>query len=163
MRVWRICREKYAASAFSGEGARLFAGRWNPRGVAMVYCSTSLALAALELFVHLDPSVAPEDLVATAAEVPGDLESIPRRNIGDLPAGWRATENLALREMGTAWVESGESMALLVPSAIIDEGWNVLLNPAHADFALIRTEPPKPFHFDARMFLRCAALGPKAE
>ncbi len=154
MRVWRMCREKYAASAFSGEGARLFAGRWNPKGVAMVYCSTSLALAALELFVHLDPSVAPEDLVSMAAEVPGNLASIPRMNAHELPAGWRATENLALREMGKAWVESGSSVALLVPSAVIDEEWNVLLNPAHPDFALIRTDASKPFYFDARMFSR---------
>jgi RES domain-containing protein len=149
-----MCREKYAASAFSGEGARLFAGRWNPKGVAMVYCSTSLALAALELFVHLDPSVAPEDLVSMAAEVPGNLASIPRMNAHELPAGWRATENLALREMGKAWVESGSSVALLVPSAVIDEEWNVLLNPAHPDFALIRTDASKPFYFDARMFSR---------
>jgi RES domain-containing protein len=98
--------------------------------------------------------VAPEDLVSMAAEVPGDLDSIPRMDPGELPAGWRATENLALREIGKAWVESGQSVALLVPSAIIDEEWNLLLNLAHPDFALIRTETPKPFHFDARMFSR---------
>ena len=154
MRVWRICREKYAASTFSGEGARLFSGRWNPKGVAMVYCSTSLALAALEHFVHLDPSVAPDDLTSIAAEIPGDGASIPRMDAGELPAGWRATENLALREIGKDWIESGRSVALLVPSAIIDEEWNVLLNPVHPDFALIQTEPPKPFRFDARMFSR---------
>jgi RES domain-containing protein len=154
MRVWRICREKYAASAFSGEGARLFAGRWNPKGVAMVYCWTSLALAALELFVHLDPSVAPDDLISMAAEVPGDLLSIPRIAIDELPDEWRATENLALREIGKAWVESGRSVALLVPSAIIDEEWNVLLNPAHPEFARVRMEAPRPFRFDARMFSR---------
>ena len=132
MRVWRICRERYASSAFSGEGARLFSGRWNPKGVAMVYCSTSLALAALELFVHLDPSVAPEDLVSMAAQVPGDLASIPRMDACELPAGWRATENLALREIGKEWIESRRSVALLVPSAIIDEEWNCLLYTSDA-------------------------------
>jgi len=120
----------------------------------MVYCSTSLALAALETFVHLDPSTAPEDLVSTAAEIPGEPDSIARVEIQVLPPQWRASENLALREIGKDWVESDRGVALLVPSAIIDGEWNVLLNPAHADFAQVRIDPPRPFQFDARMFSR---------
>jgi hypothetical protein len=70
MRIWRLCRAPYAAEAFSGEGARRFGGRWNSRGVPMVYASTSLALAAIELFVNLEPGLAPEDLVCLSAILP---------------------------------------------------------------------------------------------
>ena len=70
MRVWRICRARFAAEAFSGSGARRFGGRWNSPGVPMVYASSSLALAAIELFVHLEPAQQPDDLVAIAASLP---------------------------------------------------------------------------------------------
>jgi len=85
MRIWRICREPYAA--FSGEGARRFGGRWNSRGVPMVYASTSLALAAIELFVHLEPGQAPGDLVYISAILP---EGEPARTLqpAELPPAW---------------------------------------------------------------------------
>src|SRR6478672_8818937 len=73
MRIWRLSKARFANSAFSGEGARLFEGRWNFAGVPMVYTSTSLALAAIEFFVHLDPSVAPDDLVSVCAGIPNNL------------------------------------------------------------------------------------------
>ena len=63
MQIWRICRERFADEAFSGTGARRFGGRWNSPGVPMVYASSSLALAAIELFVHLEPNQQPSDLV----------------------------------------------------------------------------------------------------
>jgi RES domain-containing protein len=158
MQVWRICKQRYSAAAFTGEGARLFAGRWNPPGVRMVYCSNSLALASLEFFVHLDPSVAPDDLVSTRAEFPEDraLDQAPIERIepGNLPTNWRETENSVLQRIGADWVTSLRSVVLIVPSAVVDGEWNVLLNPAHPDFALVKVEEPKPFHFDARMFSR---------
>ncbi|MGA9671505.1 MAG: RES family NAD+ phosphorylase, partial [Terracidiphilus sp.] len=70
MLVWRLCRERYAGEAFSGHGARLYGGRWNSAGTPMVYASSSLALAAIELFVHLEPNQQPADLVSIAAELP---------------------------------------------------------------------------------------------
>src|SRR5271167_4984639 len=93
MRIWRLCRSVYAAEAFSGEGARRFGGRWNSRGVPMVYCSSSLALAAIELFVHLEPAQAPADLVSISAML---LEGEPARTLQprDLPDGWWTDEVL---------------------------------------------------------------------
>ena len=70
MRIWRICRARFADEAFSGQGARRFGGRWNSPGVPMVYSSSSLALAAMELFVHLEPNQQPDDLVSIAALLP---------------------------------------------------------------------------------------------
>lgn len=151
MQVWRICKRRFAAAAFTGEGARLYSGRWNPEGVRMVYTSSSLALAALEFFVHLDPSVAPDDLVSVSATLPSHLK-IDQIAVKDLPAGWRTTNNARLQTIGEEWISGNRSVALEVPSAVIEGEWNVLLNPAHPQFAKIQIAAPKPFHFDKRMF-----------
>lgn len=79
------CRRRYAAEAARGEGARLYSGRWNSRGVAVVYASTSLALAAVETFVNLEPNLRPNDLVAIEGETPGGLE-IATIDLNVLPA-----------------------------------------------------------------------------
>lgn len=151
MLVWRICKAKYAATSFSGEGARLYSGRWNPAGVAVVYTSTSLALACLEFFVHLDPSVAPNDLVSTSATIPPGL-AIERVGTEKLPEDWHAAEHPALQMLGAEWVASQRSVALEVPSVVVDGDWNVLLNPAHPDFRRLPVSEPKPWSFDERMF-----------
>jgi RES domain-containing protein len=151
MRVWRICKASYAAAAFNGEGTLLFAGRWNPAGVRMVYTSTSLALAAEELFVHLDPTSAPRDLVSIRANIPDGI-ALERIEVSGLSAGWRTLGRVDLQSVGAAWISSSRSVALEVPSAAIAGEWNVLLNPAHPEFSKIRIDPPQPFIFDPRMF-----------
>jgi RES domain-containing protein len=152
MQVWRICKARFAVSAFTGEGARLYQGRWNPTGVRMVYTSSSLALASIEFFVHLDPSVAPTDLVSTSATLPPGKVTIKRLAVEDLPTDWRALDNPALQAIGADWITSQSSVALEVPSIAVEDEWNVLLNPSHPDFSRIVIAIPKPFHFDHRMF-----------
>jgi RES domain-containing protein len=155
MKVWRICRAPYAAEAFSGEGARRFGGRWNSRGVRMVYASTSLSLAAIELFVHLEPGQAPEDLVYLSATLP---DGEPGRTIqpAELPPDWWsddiAVSGETTRELGDAWIRSRASLAMQVPSVPIRVEWNVVLNPLHPRIAELKIEPAQPFVFDARMF-----------
>jgi RES domain-containing protein len=152
MKIWRLCRAPYAAEAFNGEGARRFGGRWNSHGVPMVYASTSLALAALELFVHLEPGQAPDDLVSISALLP---EGEPVRTLepAELPAAWWTDGAAgAIRELGDAWIHDRSSLALLVPSVPIRVEWNVLVNPLHPRIAELRIDPPQPFIFDARMF-----------
>jgi len=151
MRFWRICRRRYAAGAASGEGARLYGGRWNSRGVRMVYASTSLALAAVETFVNLEPNLQPKDLISIEGNIPDGLE-ISRVDLKTLPANWRETRDESLRRFGDDWIRAGQTAALLVPSAAIRGEWNVLLNPAHGDFSKIRFRKPQPFEFDVRMF-----------
>ncbi|HMF79166.1 MAG TPA: RES family NAD+ phosphorylase [Bryobacteraceae bacterium] len=153
MHVWRISKAKFAEAAFTGEGARLFDGRWNFQGVPMVYTSSSLALAAVEFFVHLDPSDAPDDLVSLKTELP-DGFNIERMQEDRLPLNWRRVDNRHLQEMGSKWVKLKSSVALVVPSAVVEEEWNVLLNPTHPDFAAIAVERAKPFRYDERMFKR---------
>lgn len=151
LRFWRICRRKYAAEAANGEGARLYGGRWNSRGVQVVYASTSLALAAVETFVNLEPNLRPADLVSIEGGIPDTLE-IGRLDLGTLPPRWYETRDESLRRYGDECVRGGKNAALLVPSAAIRGEWNVLLNPGHPEFGKIRFEAPKPFEFDARMF-----------
>ncbi|HEY1903931.1 MAG TPA: RES family NAD+ phosphorylase [Terracidiphilus sp.] len=151
MKIWRICRAPYAAEAFSGEGARRFGGRWNSRGVPMVYCSSSLALAAIELFVHLEPNLQPSDLVSIAAELPAG-EPAQRLEQATLPPQWWSDDFEPLRERGDRWIREKSSLAMFVPSAPLHAEWNVLLNPLHPDARKLKVEPAAPFIFDARMF-----------
>jgi RES domain-containing protein len=150
IKVWRLCRAVHAASAFSGEGARRFGGRWNSRGTPMVYTSSSLALAAIELFVHLEPSQAPIDLVAVSATLP---EGEPARTLAptEIPSDWRSDPSRP-RSLGDEWLRSGASLALRVPSVPIPIEWNVLINPQHPRFSHLQIDPPQPFVFDERMF-----------
>jgi RES domain-containing protein len=154
MTIWWLCREVHAASALSGDGARRFGRRWNSRGVAMVYCSSSLALAAIELFVHLEPTQTPDDLVFISAALPED-ELVRTISADGLAVDWWA--DLALtRGLGDEWIRAGSSLALKVPSVPIRPERNVLLNPLHPRMAEVRIDAPQPFVFDARMFERGA-------
>ena len=152
IRVWRLCKRKYAAQAFSGLGAKLYGGRWNEEGLAMVYTADSLALAALETFVHLEPDLLPSDYVAVAADMPGQLR-LTRVRAGDLPADWRhypAPD--VLRRIGTTWLRARKTAVLAVPSVVVPQEENFLLNPAHKDFSKIVRHVAVPFQFDPRMW-----------
>ena len=151
MLFWRICRRLYAAEAATGEGARLFGGRWNSPGVSMIYASTSLALAAIEVFVNLEPNLRPADLVSIEGDIPAAVE-LDRLDEKVLPARWRESRDESLRRFGNDWVRHRKSAALLVPSAAIRGEWNVLMNPAHPGFRAIQFRDPEPFEFDLRMF-----------
>jgi RES domain-containing protein len=151
MRIWRLCRAPYANEAFGGEGARRFGGRWNSRGVPMVYCSSSLALAAIELFVHLEPNLQPADLVSIEADLP-DTEPSRIIKSEELPLEWWSDDFEPLRALGDGWIRAKSSLAMMVPSAPIHSEWNVLVNPLHPRIGELRIEPAQPFIFDARMF-----------
>jgi RES domain-containing protein len=151
MRFWRTCRRQYSGKAASREGARLYAGRWNSRGVRVVYASSSLALAAVETFVNLEPRLRPRDLVSIEGEIPDGLE-IERLDLQRLPANWHRMRDDSLHRFGDGWVQAARTVALLVPSAAIRGEWNILMNPAHADFPKVSFRNPNPFEFDLRMF-----------
>ena len=130
----------------------MYGGRWNHAGTAVVYTSASLALAALELFVHIDVDLLPNDLVAIAAEFPEKL-AVKTVKSTSLPKNWRRYPALeSLKNIGTTWATDGSTAILAVPSAIIPEEQNYLLNPAHQDFKQVRLRRPIPFHFDPRMW-----------
>jgi RES domain-containing protein len=152
MRVWRIIPKLHLSQAFDGEGARRFGGRWNGLGTRVVYASATLSLAALEFFVNLDRDTEPDQLVAVSADIPDDTR-IGYIEVSDLPKNWRSYPvPEELQDLGTAWVASASAAVLVIPSAVIPEERNYLLNPAHPDFKRFRLNKPEAFHFDPRMW-----------
>lgn len=128
--VWRILTARFAATAFSGEGARLYGGRWNRKGVPLVYTAGSQSLAMLEMLVQDEPLRA--RYVMIPAEIPADL-TIARLRPEQLPPDWRDPAALeTLRALGIEW-----AAVLAVPSAVVPAETNYLLNPRHPDFGRI--------------------------
>jgi RES domain-containing protein len=141
MRVWRVCRRPFAE--LSGEGARLYGGRWNSPGRSMVYAAESAALAVLEVRVHLDLDwrVLPDDCVLMAIET----DDLVAETLAEAPADPRAA--------GDEWLASGRSALLRAPSFIVPESANVLVNPTHRDAARLAVASIRAFAFDARLWL----------
>lgn len=150
MQVWRLFPERFRSTAFTGIGGLYAASRWNHLGVVMFYTATSRALAALEFFVNLEPNEAPDDLLIAEASVP--IEFIESLDLALLPPTWRQLNDEACRDLGSNWAASNRSLALQVPSAVVEDEWNVLLNPKHPEFGKVQIAAPKPFHYDERMF-----------
>ncbi len=152
LQVWRLVKRNRAETAFDGEGAFRFGGRWNSRGQRVVYASSTLALALLEILVHIDPSRTVPELVAFPIQIPGEmLERGPHSNldrIGDgLPWSLRDT-----RQIGDRWATDAKQPVLQVPSALIPIESNYLLNPAHPDFTKCRIGPPETLPIDTRLY-----------
>lgn len=155
IQVWRLVTARFAGSAFSGEGARLYGGRWNRKGVPMVYTSASQSLAMLEMLAQDDPLRA--QYVVIPAAIPDALE-IERVATDELPTDWRGLGARGpLQELGTAWARSLSTAVLAVPSAVIPAESNYLLNPLHSDFGRIEIGEPEPFVTDPRLFPRSPA------
>lgn len=148
--VYRIVKARHAREAFAGEGARIAGGRWNRPGDSVVYTSGSLALAAIETFVHLGEEGLHIRFVYFRGEIPEDLRIERCRRP---PLGWRAEppREPSMR-YGSAWLRRGRTAVLEVPSAIVPSEKNYLLNPRHPDFGRIRIGRPAPFVFDPRMW-----------
>ena len=147
--AWRIVKRKRAKAAFTGEGARLYGGRWNSAGVAIVYTAASLSLAALEMVVHLDSSELLDSYVVF--EVGIDESLVAQVELPQLPRNWRADPPpVRVREVGDGWARAGTSVVLQVPSAILPAEHNFLLNPRHPDFRRLVIGKPSPFRFDPR-------------
>ncbi|MBL8866672.1 MAG: RES family NAD+ phosphorylase, partial [Planctomycetia bacterium] len=131
IQAYRLAFLKFADQAFSGEGAMRFGGRWNSRGTALVYSSATRALATLELLVHVKPSSIIDPIVLFSIEFPEELVEIPNR----CPSRWSANPPSALaQQFGDDWAAENRSAVLRVPSAIVPNEFNYLLNPNHPDF-----------------------------
>lgn len=147
--VWRITTSAFAGSAFAGEGARLYGGRWNPKGVPMVYTAASQSLALLEMLVQ-DPPLRAR-YVVIEARIPADL-AIDRVRIDHLPSDWREiTAREKLQAIGAEWARKRNSAVLIVPSAIVPAESNYLLNPLHPEFKRIKIRKPTTVKTDLRL------------
>lgn len=154
--AWRLVKARHQAGAFSGEGARIVGGRWNHPGTRVVYASESLALAALETFVHLGHAAVAIRFVAFRITIP-DAVTVEHVAPRALPRRWRSEPPLPeSMDLGTRWVDSGRSACFRVPSVVIPRESNLILNPAHPDFKRITIDPPEAFTFDPRLWKNTA-------
>lgn len=146
---FRIVQAPWAVSALTGDGARLFGGRWNPPGMAAVYLAESRALAALEILVHAPHQVISLEWRLIEVEVPELwIESVTS---ADLPAGWQARPSSpGAQRMGGRWLQRRTGVALKLPSVIIPQEHILLLNPLHLQAARLKVSTPRKFRFDSR-------------
>ena len=138
--AWRIDRKIYRARAFTGEGARLYGGRWNSEGISVVYTAEHRSLAMLEVLVHLRKPKGYE-----LYSVKFDESFVQELATDSLPLNWDAEPSTSdTQGIGDNWVMSASSAVLSVPSAIVPEERNYILNPRHADFMHIQIDGPYP-------------------
>ena len=147
MRLYRIADQRFAPEG--GEGARLFAARWNSPGRAVIYACTTYAGAMLEKLVHTGRKI-PRYQVCVVFEVPDDLR-VHSVAPADYP-GWEASDCVVSRGAGDAWLHAAQSSVLLVPSVVFDVERNALINPAPPDFARIRVVSVETVRWDDRLF-----------
>ena len=148
--VWRLIKEKEVKAALTGEGARIYGGRCNNKGIPAVYASGTLSLAALELFVHLGLPEIKIPFASIRATIPDDVAV---EAVNDLPNDWREEPAPdSTKEIGTDWFRERRSAVLRVPSAVVPSEFNYVLNPEHPDFGKITIEAPERFYFDPRMY-----------
>lgn len=150
MKVYRISKNKYL-NDLSGEGARLFGGRWNKKGFPMLYTSESLALSVLELLVHLDSQFVKGGFSYMELEIPEEID-IEIVNPAILNQNWRQHPPLSfLQDYGTQWLRTQEALVLKVPSAVLPTSSNYLINPKHPDIDKIKIIAVGDLNLDSRL------------
>lgn len=153
--LWRIAKHTadYRADDLSGGGAKFTGGRWNSKGQAVVYASTTIALATLETLAHLGDNIAIRNAFLIRLDVPASIWD-EREYItpDDLDPTWAAEPpGSTTIQFGDDWINSGSAALLLVPSVIVPEEFNVLVNPAHRDAKKISASVTRQYIYDSRL------------
>jgi RES domain-containing protein len=152
MIVYRLSKSRYSAD-LTGKGAEKSGGRWNSKGVAMVYTSNSRALCTAEVAVHIPLGILPADYELVTLEIPWD--SVEEANIKDLPSDWRSFPHPdSTQKLGDSFVREGKFLVLKVPSVVVQGEYNFLINPKHKSAAKVRVVNREPFLFDKRLFIK---------
>lgn len=152
-RYFRLVKARFAERAFDGEGAKLAGGRWNSKGITVAYAADSIALAALELLVHLHShEILNHYRLCSIGLAAADILTLDER---DIPRDWRDDPPpSSTARLGNDWVKAQASLALMIPSVVIPKQHILLINPAHPDFKKVRkTIRNEPFVFDPRLFI----------
>ncbi len=151
MFIYRITKAQYAGD-LSGLGAKLFGGRWNSKGTPILYFASSRSLAVLELFVHVSQSQAPKDLKILKAKLPDtSIEEFDQASFDKMLRSKFSVSQF--KKAGDSWIDRQRSLALSVPSVIIPEEKNILVNPEHTDIDKLKIVEIEDFSFDHRLFL----------
>ncbi len=146
--AWRIVHVDRKAHAFTGEGARINGGRWNNKGTSVVYTSSSISLASMEIMVNLPSAVLLEQYVRIQVQIEDDLAE----ELTDLPKDWNSRPaSPTTKAIGDRWITEKSSAVLKVPSVVVPEEHNYLLNPNHKDWKRIKINQPIVYHFDPRL------------
>jgi RES domain-containing protein len=151
MIVWRIAKKRHALDR-TGTGGLLEGGRWHHQGQAVIYAGLTAEIAALEKLANTGPHL-PADLVLVAIHLPDD-ETLYERHTDTkrLPAGWAAIPSgKASADFGAEFLRSGRTLGLIIPSAIVPEASNIVINPLHPKFAKAKIEIQRSFTFDQRL------------
>ncbi len=154
--LWRIGADtpRHTADDLSGAGARRYGGRWHRRGTPLLYASTSRALAGLETLAHLEPGSLPCNRYLVAIEVPPTTWEARTIFESENHVGWDAEPSGMVSIIwGTRWAKSANSLLAEVPSAIVPEETNVLINPQHAEAASLRITKVRRWTYDMRLRL----------
>ena len=147
--AWRVLKHEFAATAFDGEGARLYGGRWHTPGRAVVYTSASTALGLLEQLVHAQEGLPPSYLTIP---VTFRFELVEKLDPAKLPSKWRVSPPPhELQRLGNEWADSRRSCILEVPSVIVPHESNFIINPKHSEFASIEIGAPIDLEIDSRL------------
>jgi RES domain-containing protein len=151
VRLYRITKTQYI-NDLSGEGSRLYGGRWNKAGDAMLYFSQNLSLSLLEIIVHVDYAQLPLDYSFLEVEIPdSNIKKI--QSIDFIEPKW-STEKAVnqLQMLGSNWLKKKESLAMMVPSAVMNQENNIIVNPFHKDFEKLKIIRTDKMDFDPRLF-----------
>lgn len=154
MRVYRICKEVHAKTghqAMSGEGGLYASARWHTKGRKIIYTATSTPLAILEIAVNLrQPKIIPLYVIVEVDVPDRSILTLPSDS---LPKGWDTTDSepFISRQIGDRWLMDEVSLGLSVPSVVVPNQHNVLINPLHPEFDRVRFSEPIPFPFDTRI------------
>lgn len=147
--AYRLVAPRWASTALSGEGARKFGGRWNTPGRPVVYLGQSRSLTALELLVHLTtPSSRKKHY--TLLEVSFPANCVQKGTL--FSEDWKTSPpTRASTQVGDEWLQQQDSLALRVPSSLVEEESVILLNPLHPDFSKVQTLTSRKFCYDERL------------
>ena len=153
--VWRLARPDFAEH-LDGEGSRIEGGRWNPIGLPALYTSEHLSLSVLEVYVHLPPQMRDALPLLTAVQISiPDMIGITRVSPERLVELLASADPLAAcRTIGAAWISRGHDLVLQVPSVLVPEETNLILNPAHPRMREVKIVSTRAFHFDPRLVMR---------
>jgi RES domain-containing protein len=148
--AWRIVQTRHLQTAFDGLGASQYPGRWNERGIPIVYTAGSLSLAALEMLVHLPGP----NILQKYQSIPVSFDEALCRQLSptDLPLDWADDPApISTRALGAQWIADASSVVLAVPSAVVPIERIFLLNPRHPDFPGLTIGEAQQFQFDPRL------------
>lgn len=150
MQVWRISKRQFALDRL-GSGARSFGGRWNSPGVAVIYAGMTPEISAMEKLAHTG-DILPADLVLVRLDCPDEPGLYRHCGLDDMPQGWDALPGSTTAvDFGNAFASAGVYLGMIVPSVVMPEAANIVLNPNHTAFANVAMSIIRPFEFDSRL------------